>query len=45
MGKKLVAKAWIDSPYIHNEWIADKSEMVITIHIPVKTHSEIVHSS
>lgn len=45
MTKKLVLKAGIDNPYVHKEWIAGKSEMVIIMHIPVKTHSEIVESS
>lgn len=43
--KKLVADVIVDRPYLHAGWTDDKSEMVVAMHIPVKSHFEFVESS
>ncbi len=42
MTKKLVADVIIDKPYLNTRWTEDKSEMLVTLHIPIKNHFEFV---
>ena len=43
--KKLVGEIRVDNLYLHIGWTDDKSEMVVTMHVPVKSHFEFVESS
>jgi hypothetical protein len=44
LAKKLVADVKVGTPYLLAGWTEDKSEMLVTLHVPVKSHFEFVES-